>query len=67
MKIKGELPYQFKPEQPQNLLVEPLSEREQYDMLWQQDKQEQEQWNRAHFTGFRDGHYFRDGQRPPKK
>lgn len=52
---------------PQNMPFEGMSERESYDLLWNQEKQAQEEWNRNHFTGFRAGHYFRDGQRPLKK
>lgn len=49
-------------EDPQNSLFKEALTREQYDFLWQQEKLAQEQWNMSHFTGWKGGRYFMNGQ-----
>lgn len=53
----------FQATEPLNLTVEQgQTGREQYDILWNRDKAVQEEWNRAHFTGWKGGMYIREGQ-----
>lgn len=53
---------------PENMPVENLlSEREQYDIMWNEDRIKQRAWNEANFTGWNGKRFLTEGQSTVKK